>query len=80
MSKFFAIIYAFIPFSYGFTSGKSSAISKSFTRFPFLSQYFEIAFCYVSRRITDEMKAKGYIINHKTVLKLMKSIILIRAK
>ncbi|MBP3924255.1 IS3 family transposase [bacterium] len=29
---------------------------------------------YGYRRITDEMKAKGYIINHKTVLKLMKSL------
>ena len=29
---------------------------------------------YGYRRITDEMKAKGYSINHKTVLKLMKSL------
>ena len=29
---------------------------------------------YGYRRITDEMKAKGYIINHKTLLKLMKSL------
>ena len=36
----------------------------------FLFNYHEQRYGY--RRITDELKAKGYIINHKTVLKLMK--------